>query len=392
MDLLYISPSPPNELERVRSLNLIKAFKENNINITLITLYNKKQEKYLDDVSKYVDKLVKVKYSRVISSLYAVISLFLPISTRVGYCFNFKMIKKLKSINKEYDIVYIKRLRMAQYKKYVKAKKIYIDITDSLTKYYERLYRSTKGIKKLFYFEEYYKLKKYEVKTCEENKNIVICSEDDKDYIEKLSKKAENNINVIENVIDLSKWKRNNIKIKECGKRNKISFFGVMSYEPNILAAEYAIKNIMPFIDKKYYLDIIGPNVPNKIKRLENERIKCLGYVKLIEEELQKSDIFICPLFVGAGTKNKILQVGELGIPIICTNFALEGLPKEFKSVIYIANRKEEFLKKIEEIQNTDIEVLMNRMEKQKKIIEKYNSIEFISKKINKIILNGEKE
>ena len=183
MDLLYISPSPPNELERVRSLNLIKAFKENNINVTLVTLYNKKQEKYLNEAKKYVDKIIEIKYSKIIASIYGIISLILPIPVRVGYCFNFRLIKTLKKLEKEYDIVYIKRLRMAQYKKYMKAKKTFIDITDSLTKYYERLYKSEKTIKKLFYLEEYLKLKRYELKVCRENKNIIICSEDDKDYI-----------------------------------------------------------------------------------------------------------------------------------------------------------------------------------------------------------------
>ena len=47
MKLLYISPSPPNNLERVRSLNILKSLQNKNIDITLVTLYNKEQEKYI---------------------------------------------------------------------------------------------------------------------------------------------------------------------------------------------------------------------------------------------------------------------------------------------------------------------------------------------------------
>ena len=390
MNLLYISPSPPNELERVRSLNLIKAFKENNVNITLVTLYNKKQEKYLNEAKKYVDKIIEIKYSKIIASIYGIISLILPIPVRVGYCFNLKLIRTLKKIEKEYDIVYIKRLRMAQYKKYVKAKKIFIDITDSLTKYYERLYKNEKTIKKLFYLEEYLKLKKYEIKVCRENKNIIICSQEDKDYICKKDKKIKSNIKVIENVVNISKWKREEINVKEKGYRNKLCFFGVMSYKPNIIATKYIIKNLMPELDKKYTLNIIGPNVPVNIKKLENKNIKFLGYVKDINNELLTNDILICPILVGAGTKNKIIQAGELGIPIVSTTLGLEGLPKELKKVIYIANNKEEFIKEIEKIQNTDKGKLELRLTKQREIVEKYNSINLVFEKVRKYIIEGE--
>ena len=392
MELLYISPSPPNELDRVRSLNILKALKHNNINVTLVTLYNKKQEKYLEIASKYVNKIIKIKYNKIVASIYAIISLVLPIPVRVGYCFNLKMIKKLKSIKKEYDIVYIKRLRMAQYKKYVKTKKLCIDITDSLTKYYERLYKNEKSIKKLFYLEEYCKLKKYEIKICEENKSIIICSEDDKNYLTNISPNIRNNINVIENVIDIKKWQKDKINVNSKNCRNKLCFFGVMSYKPNIVAAKYIIENIMPFIDKKYIFNIIGPKVPKYIKKQESENIKCMGYVDSIEEELGKNDIFICPIFIGSGTKNKIIQVGELGLPIICTDLAIEGLSRKLKEVIYIANTKEEFIEKIEEIQNTDKEILEKRLKKQRQIIEKSNSIEIIYKKIDEFILKGEKQ
>lgn len=387
MKLLYISPSPPNELERTRTLNLLKAFKKNNINITLVTLYNKKQEKYLKNAEKLVDNMISIKYSKIISYIYCIISLFLPIPVRVGYCFNLKLIRKLKKTDQEYDVCYIKRLRMAQYKKYVKAKRIFIDITDSLTKYYERLYRNEKTIKKLFYFEEYFKLKRYEIKVCNHN-NIIICSNDDKEYIDKISKKTESNIQVIENVININKWKRKEINISEKGKRNKLCFLGVMNYKPNIIAVKYIINNIVPYLSKNYIINIIGPSVPRKIKSLERKNIKFLGYIENVEEELEKNDIFVCPILVGSGSKNKIIQAGELGLPIVGTELALEGLPKELKKVIYIANTEKEFIQKIEEIQKSDDVTLKARINKQKEIIEKYNSFDLICSKIKKSIIN----
>ena len=111
LKLIYISPSPPNDMERIRSLNILKSLKQNDVQITLVTLYNKKQAKYLAQASKYVDNVIKIKYSKIVAMLYAFLSFFLPIPVRVGYCYNFKLKRYLKKNEEEYDIAYIKRLR-----------------------------------------------------------------------------------------------------------------------------------------------------------------------------------------------------------------------------------------------------------------------------------------
>lgn len=108
MKLLFLTPSPPNELGRVRALNILKALKSLNIDITMVTLYNKKQEKYLSEAKPYVKEIKAIKYNRLIALLYAAISLFLPIPIRAGYCFNFKLRKYLKNNSDGYDAVYIK--------------------------------------------------------------------------------------------------------------------------------------------------------------------------------------------------------------------------------------------------------------------------------------------
>lgn len=385
MKILFISPSPPNELERIRSLNILKCLKENNAKVTLITLYNNKQNKYLKEAVKYVEEIIPFRYSKVISIFYSLISLFLPIPVRVGYCFNFRLRHFLKKFNKEFDAVYIKRLRMAQYSKYFNKSKTYIDITDSLTKYYERLYRESFGIKKIFYFEEYIKLKRYETNICMKNKNIIICSYDDKEYLEKISNIKKDKIKVLENVIDLKSWYTKNILIRE--KRTRLVFFGVMNYKPNIMAVKYLIKEIMPKLDKEFVLDIIGPKVPNSLLRLENERIRFLGYVKSVKEQLKEEDIFISPIKVGAGVKNKILQAGAYGIPIICTSLSLEGITMNLNETIYLANTIEEFIKRIKEVNEENTMQLKNRLELQRKIIIDNNELDIMKKKLLDIII-----
>lgn len=61
MEILFITPSIPNDFSRVRAKNLIKGLSKKH-NVTLVSLYNKDSElEYLKDIEKYLVKAVVVK-------------------------------------------------------------------------------------------------------------------------------------------------------------------------------------------------------------------------------------------------------------------------------------------------------------------------------------------
>ena len=159
-----------------------------------------------------------------------------------------------------------------------------------------------------------------------------------------------------------------------------------MNYEPNVLGVEFLINDVLPKLDMNYSLKVIGARVLPKLKKLENERVNFLGYVDSVKKELLENDIFLCPIIAGAGTKNKILQAAAMGLPIVCTKMSLEGINDEIKSVVYIANDEEEFVKQIYNINNTDEDELSERLNYQAQIIRKYNSLEMVEKKLVKLL------
>ncbi len=131
--------------------------------------------------------------------------------------------------------------------------------------------------------------------------NINLWEQDDKKYIENISKKTIGHINVIENIIEPNNWINKNIKIREPGNRTRLVFLGVMNYKPNIEAVSYIINKILPKLGKEYTLEVIGPKIPYKLKKLETEQIKFSGYVNSAKVELENNDIFICPIFNRCG-------------------------------------------------------------------------------------------
>lgn len=343
MRILYIAPSPPNSMNRVRTQNIIKAMKKLGHHVTLITfVYNETDVVDLEKCKSYIDDIKWIKQPKWKSMFHCLFGLFLPIPLRVSYCKSREMrdiIEKCLEEN-EYNLVYVKRLRMAQYA-YLGIQKCVstiVDITDSLTKYYERISEKERGIKKLLAIEEYYKHKIYEPKICRQSAPIVICSEDDKGYLTELASELKSNIHVMNNSIETDVWRSENIVVSAKGQRKRLTFFGMMDYAPNIIAARYLITQVLPLLPEGYSLEIIGAKCTNELLCYEGERVHFTGYVEDMKSALCKNDIFICPILAGSGVKNKILQASLAGLPIVSTTLGVEGMHRDILKYVFVAD------------------------------------------------------
>lgn len=383
MRILYISPSLPNDFSRIRTKNILKSLINKGHSITYLSLIQSKDKNIFDEqlVNKF-DHIYTIKQNKITSIFNCLIGIFMPIPLQTAYVNNKKMHKYLKENSEEYDLIYIKRLRMAQYAKYFDKNKVLIDITDSLTKYYERVYKKTNGIKKFLNIEEYLKHKIYEKRIVEKYKSVV-CSNDEKKYIINKFKLKSNKINVVENLIDFNLWDvKKEMKGKE--KRKQLVFSGILDYEPNIMAVNYFANNVIDILGDDYKLNVVGKNYSNSLVR--KNKIKYIGYVDNMANELSKYDIYICPIIAGSGTKNKILQAMSVGLPIVSTTLGTEGLHDECKNFIFYANKPEEFIKAIKEINKLSNNELKTLIVNQKNTIKKNYDYSIAETKIMDII------
>jgi hypothetical protein len=337
---------------RIRTQNIIRAMQQMGHEVTLVSfVYNDYDVSELERCKSYIVDIRWIKQPKWKSLLNCFFGLLLPIPLRVSYCRSKKMKDTIESClcEKEYDLIYIKRLRMAQYAYLGKQKGVstIVDITDSLTKYYERISKKEHGTKKLLAIEEYYKHRLYEPKICKQNAPVVICSEDDKNYLLNLAPGLKNNIHVMNNSIETDVWCSNNITISAVDQRNRLTFFGVMDYAPNIIAAKYLITQIMPLLPEQYKLEIIGANCTDELLCYESKRVHFTGYVKDMRGALRNNDIFICPILAGAGVKNKILQASLVGLPIVSTTLGVEGIHKDILRYVFVADEANLIVKNV---------------------------------------------
>lgn len=102
-------------------------------------------------------------------------------------------------------------------------------------------------------------------------------------------------------------------------------FSGVMDYLPNRDAAQYLIEEIFPRIKTPgIRLQIVGKGALG-LRHLERKNVEFVDWVPSLPAALREGTIFVCPLRMGAGAKNKVIQAMAAGLPVIGTRSSFMG-------------------------------------------------------------------
>lgn len=235
------------------------------------------------------------------------------------------IIKMIKEEEKNFDLIYLHSPFSLGYLKHIKNTPVVVGLIDTMSDWFFQM----KNQEKNFLKKWHYKKEKIASENLERElsnplvKNIIVVSEEDK---KNLVIKNKEKIQVITNGIDIDLFKPDN-KIQ---KTKSIIFTGVMNYPPNVDAIFYFYKNIWPQLKNenlKWY--IVGKMPSFKIKKLEqkDKNIIVTGAVGDIVSYLNEAMVYIAPLRLGTGVKNKILEAFACGMPVVALDTALGGLP-----------------------------------------------------------------
>jgi hypothetical protein len=134
------------------------------------------------------------------------------------------------------------------------------------------------------------------------------------------------------------------------GRRDLI-FLGNFSHSPNVDAARYLIREILPLKERSLpegRIFIIGGSPPPEISRFQSSHIVVTGHVDELFPYFENCFASLAPLRFGAGVKGKILTSMEMGVPVIGTSMAAEGMSLREGRNFLFADRPEEFLSQMQ--------------------------------------------
>jgi len=109
-----------------------------------------------------------------------------------------------------------------------------------------------------------------------------------------------------------------------------IVFTGAMDYYANIDGVVWFTKDILPLIKKEipaiqFY--IVGSNPTKEVLSLSsNNGVTVTGYVPDTRDYLNKATVAVVPLRIARGIQNKILEAMAMGIAVVATPQAFEGI------------------------------------------------------------------
>lgn len=358
MKILFLTsriPFPPHRGDKLKIFNLIKQLSRRGHEITLVSFIGSKtEEDYVNSLSQFCADVKTLRLHPLRSIFNCLINIFSSIPFQVAYFKTQRMARLVSDVlaSRDFDIIHVHLIRMAQYGVAVSRPPRTLDLTDAGSLYLERFLEITGNpLKRVFLRTELKRLKRYE-KLLERFDVSLVCSEVDKGVLQARAPHAH--IDLLQNGIDLEYFSANGTTSPIPGR---IIYTGNMSYYPNIDGALYFIKEIFPKIRKSFpnaRLHIVGQNPSSALKRLGDQDVVVTGFVPDIKGQYLQSAVAVAPIRFGAGTLNKILEPMALGIPVVATSIAMEGLPVQSGRDILVADSPDDFAQSVVQLLNDE--------------------------------------
>jgi len=189
---------------------------------------------------------------------------------------------------------------------------------------------------------EYLQMRRVERRLLRQASHLLFASCRDRDA---LLGRVNARTSIIPNGVDLDYWRRQST---ERG-RDTIVMTGAMDYAPNRDAALYLVEEVLPRVRRSVpgaRLIIVGRDAPSKLIHAAQRAGACVtGFVEDVRPYLEQATVSAAPLRFGAGIQNKLLEAMAMGVPVVASPLAAEGLRTEDGEAppIAVAGTPEEF-------------------------------------------------
>ena len=227
-----------------------------------------------------------------------------------------------------------------------------IDFTDVDSDKWLQYAEHVKSPLSIIYRLESKKLKKYEISLAPLYDCCTVISEAEERLFRSYSKRFV--LCTVPNGVDLEYFQA---KMKVPAEPTLI-FMGVMDYYANVDGVLYFHDQILPHIRRvipKVKFIILGGNPTRAIRRLgRSKNVSITGYVQDVRSFLSQATACVVPLRIARGVQNKVLEAMAIGLPVVATSRAVEGIDAHPGKNIIVADDPMEFAAKTVELLSDD--------------------------------------
>lgn len=170
---------------------------------------------------------------------------------------------------------------------------------------------------------------------------VVAVTDSERKYIEKTGAK---NCILVENGVDIDYFSNT----KHSATSNEILFIGNFSYFPNIDAVRYLYNEILPHLDERINIKIVGKNYT--ALNIHDKRFTFVDYVDDIREAYSGAFAMVSPIRIGGGTNFKVLESMASKTPIVADPSRINDLGATVGKNILVSSDPKDFAQKIKDL------------------------------------------
>lgn len=321
-------PYPLDKGDRLTVYHILKHF-SNNHEMSLVCFMDPDEDPaWVDKIQLYCQRIEIVPWRK--WRAYSNCILGLPSSTplQVNYFTDPVMQKTVDRVINETqpDLIYAYHMRVGNYIEPYRDRVRVLAIQNSLTLNYRRLAKyAPNWWRKIFYSIEYNKLRKSEAKLASKFDKVLVISEHDLRAME--PNPPLDNVFFNPHGVDYSYYSPDLNAEKE---PNTLIMTGAMSYAPNADAAIYFYNEILPIVRQQIpdvRWKIVGANPTSEIQNLDEDPfVQVTGRVPDLRPYMSSAWVGIAPIRIAAGLQNKVLEGMSMGLPMVITSAANEGI------------------------------------------------------------------
>lgn len=342
MNLVILASRFPYPLEKGDKLRLYHQIKElsKSHQITLIALSEVRvSTAYLEHLQAFCNKIHVLPLQKGRIAINLLRGFFQGLPLQVSYFYSPYLKRSIQNLinDAQPEHLYCQLIRMAPYAIDLQIPKT-LDYQDAFSMGMQRRAERASFWSWLFRLEAR-RLQQYEQLVAKHFNHCTIISKQDKKWLPVADKRT---ISIVPNGVDIEFFQPN----PGYEKKYDLVFVGNMGYHPNVEAAKFLVKNMLPIIKKilpNIKILIAGARPTAEVKNLANEHVHVSGWMEDIREAYWSAKLFIAPIFLGSGQQNKILEAMACGLPCITTSQVNNAIAASVNDTIFLAEKAEAF-------------------------------------------------
>lgn len=352
MNILYIThriPYPPNKGEKIRAFHQLRQLAKKHA-VHLACLVDDPEDlQHVSVLEQYCASVDVVYRSKVVSLLQATGALLTASPLSVASFYSRKLATKirLRLQTANIDRIIVFSSAMAAYVRHVSDIPKIMDFVDVDSEKW-RLYTDYHSFPLSWVYKvEANRLARYEEEVAREFAYSLFVSQTEAElFAQRIDDRP---IGVIPNGVDLEYFIPPAQQQREAAP--VMVFTGAMDYFPNVDAVGYFCREILPLIrsaSPKVRFSIVGRNPTNQVKDLAHlPNVTVSGTVPDIRPYLAEATLAIAPFRIARGIPNKVLEAMAMGLPVIGTTLAFQGIQATTANGIRTADEPQAFAREV---------------------------------------------